>query len=375
MQETFAERLEQLIKERELTLLGMARELGVSRQTIYNWLNTDRITQKNLTALAVYFGVSAQWLRYGHASAGEQGEDAAGGLPLTGRRKRLIENIIRNERVLQMAIDASSLAIWEYSLIHDQINWVGAGRCMACANPKGETSRLAQLLARIHEEDRSAFEEMLGLIMEQGGMDSREVRLLDPEGGIVWCVATISEQLDEHQRRIGVLGSLRDISQEKLAAVALRESESRFRAIFDHSPVSLWEEDFSQVKGYLDKLRGQGVIDLEEYLVRHPEAVQHCAQLTRIIDVNQAAIEMHRARGKADLLQNLVNTFVEESYEAFARELLALWRGELRFKTAAVIKTLDGQALPVHVLWTVEPGNEDSLERVIVSIITREITS
>lgn len=372
MQETFAERLERLIQERELTLLGMARDLGVSRQTIYNWLNTDRITQKNLTALAAYFGVSAQWLRYGHASTAEQ--DAARDLPLTGRRKRLIENIIRNERVLQMAIDASSLTIWEYNLIHDQINWVGAGRCMACANPNGETSRLAQLLARIHEEDRSAFEEMLALIMEHGGMDSRELRLLDPEGGIVWCVAIISEQLDEHQRRIGVLGSLRDISQEKLAAVALRESESRFRAIFDHSPVSLWEEDFSQVKGYLDMLRGQGVSDLEEYLLRHPETVQHCAQLTRIIDVNQAAIEMHRASDKADLLLNLENTFVEESYEAFARELLALWRGESRFKTEAVVKTLDGQVLPVNVLWTVEPGNEERLERVIVSVLARKIT-
>ena len=39
-------------------------------------------------------------------------------------------------------------------------------------------------------------------------------------------------------------------SQERL-----REEEERYRMIFEESPISLWEEDFSEVKRYIEKLR------------------------------------------------------------------------------------------------------------------------
>ena len=34
----------------------------------------------------------------------------------------------------------------------------------------------------------------------------------------------------------------------KQAEEALKESEARFRALFEDSPISLWEQDFSLVK-------------------------------------------------------------------------------------------------------------------------------
>ncbi len=35
-----------------------------------------------------------------------------------------------------------------------------------------------------------------------------------------------------------------------------------YRALFDHSPVSLWVEDYSEVKRFLDRLSKTGVNDL-----------------------------------------------------------------------------------------------------------------
>ena len=35
----------------------------------------------------------------------------------------------------------------------------------------------------------------------------------------------------------------------------MRESESRFRSLFQDSPISLWEEDFSGIKKLIDDLR------------------------------------------------------------------------------------------------------------------------
>ena len=45
--------------------------------------------------------------------------------------------------------------------------------------------------------------------------------------------------------------------------------EQRHRNLFEHAPVSLWEEDFSLVGQALQRLRDEGVEDLEEYLDIH----------------------------------------------------------------------------------------------------------
>jgi len=85
----------------------------------------------------------------------------------------------------------------------------------------------------------------------------------------------------------------------------LRESETRYRTIFENSPISIWEEDFSAVKTRFEHLRLEGVSDLEAYFEQHPEVVAQCADLARIVDVNQAALALHGAASKEALMTGL----------------------------------------------------------------------
>ncbi len=47
---------------------------------------------------------------------------------------------------------------------------------------------------------------------------------------------------------------------------ARKRAERRFQSLFEASPISLWEEDYSAIKAYFDVLRAQGVVDLQEHL-------------------------------------------------------------------------------------------------------------
>jgi len=158
-------------------------------------------------------------------------------------------------------------------------------------------------------------------------------------------------------------------TERRTAEEALRQNEGRYRVMFENSPIPIWEEDFSGVKAILDRLRKEGVTYLAAYFDEHPEVIRQCAEQARVLDVNQAALDLHRATSKEDLLSGLVNTFTPESFNAFRDELLCLWRGETAMSRDAVVKTLDGELRHVSVNFAVSPGHEQTLARVYVSLI------
>src|SRR5262245_22673313 len=85
----------------------------------------------------------------------------------------------------------------------------------------------------------------------------------------------------------------------------LEKSEMRYRSIFENSPVSLWEEDWSAVKAHLNQILASGVTDLDGYFKAHPDEVLMCVGLVKIIDVNKATLELCRASDKEQLLAGL----------------------------------------------------------------------
>lgn len=102
-----------------------------------------------------------------------------------------------------------------------------------------------------------------------------------------------------------VLVSLEDVTERVLARRRLERSEQYARGLFEHSPVSLWVEDFSAVKALLDGVRAQGISDFRTFLKVHPEFVERCIREIRVLDVNQLTLTMFGADSKQALLANL----------------------------------------------------------------------
>ena len=162
---------------------------------------------------------------------------------------------------------------------------------------------------------------------------------------------------------------VRDVSERKQTELGLEESRERYRALFESSPVSLWEEDFSLVRQRFDELHATGVTDLPRHILEHPEEVRRCAALVRLIDVNSATLKLYKAETKEELLANLTSVFDEQSYPVFRDELAALARGLTVFENVGVNRTLDGARLNVVLRCSVAPGCEQTLSRVYVSVV------
>ena len=124
----------------------------------------------------------------------------------------------------------------------------------------------------------------------------------------------------------------------------VRESEKRYRSLFEDCPISLWEGDSSEFKKYFDNLRSSGVKDFRTYFDDHPEEIFKCFKMIKIVDVNEATLEMYKAKNKEALINNLEKTFAltEESIDSFKLGLVALTERQKTFGREGVSKTLTG---------------------------------
>ena len=169
--------------------------------------------------------------------------------------------------------------------------------------------------------------------------------------------------------RISKQAMMLDITDRKQAEEALQKSEAHYRMLFEDSPISLWEEDFSEVKAYIDHLRTKGVIDLSGYFDQHPEAIRTCADLVKIVHINKATLQLYKATSQEEFYQGLNKFFTQESYHLFKEELLAIAEGRTVLQRETVSLTLTGEKIYSDLRWVVVPGYERTLSKVLVSIV------
>ncbi len=158
-----------------------------------------------------------------------------------------------------------------------------------------------------------------------------------------------------------VLVTIEDITARK-------QAERRLNSLFEASPISLWEEDYSAIKRYFDDLRAQGVTNLDDYLSEHPETTLHCAGLIKVLDVNQRTLELFGASSKEHLLANMSDVFRDAMGTHFSRELVDLWNGVLSYEREGVNYSLNGDPINILLNFRVMPGHEDTFDWVLVSI-------
>lgn len=222
----------------------------------------------------------------------------------------------------------------------------------------------------VHPDDRARSERwfrwLVGSKSTHGTIENRQVSRTGQVRRMLW---SSSCHFDSEGEVSHVNGIARDISERGKAEEAVRQSEARYRGMFESSPISLWEEDLSLVRGLIEQWRRSGITDLRAHLTANPEAIAQCAACVRVVDVNQASLSLFGAETKAELMAGLGLVFAHESYDGFREGLLALAEGERLSESESVNRTLAGERLEIAIRWSVLPGCEEDWSRVLVSIV------
>ncbi len=180
---------------------------------------------------------------------------------------------------------------------------------------------------------------------------------------------SLSPQFDNNGKVSSLVAIHRDISKSKKIENSLKENEQRYRALFENSPIPLWEEDFSLVKKNIDLLKQKNISDFRKYFDENPQSIVEFVKQVKIIELNKAVVELHGAKSKREILQGLASLFTDESLKAFKEELIAIAEGRSECEFEGIVKTLTGEEKQINLKWVVVPGFERTLERVYISTV------
>ena len=146
--------------------------------------------------------------------------------------------------------------------------------------PEAATETHEDWVRRIHPEDRERTERQFIDAVKGNVRDyNAEYRIVRPNDGQVRWIAVKAEiERDAQGRALRLVGAHIDITDAKVAELALRESEQRFRLVSESAPVMLWMGDVEGKCLYLNRKQREfwgvapsGVAGFDWSAVLHPD--------------------------------------------------------------------------------------------------------
>ena len=285
----------------------------------------------------------------------------------------IFRNLRQSEARLEEAQRIAHVGYWERDLETNRVTW------------SNETCRIFGLVPQERALDRSAWQNLVhpedrqmvrraAAEAERGGPRyDVEYRVVRPDGE----VRTVHSQGDVRKDESGpsrMFGIVQDITERKRAEAEVRESEGRYRYIFQSAGVSIWEADFSRIKGAIDDLKSAGVRDFRQHCSAHPQFVEQAVAMMKIADVNDATVELFAAASKDEFLASPQRVLLRETLETIAGVLIAIAEGRTSFEAETVLQTLKGERLTVLFTITLPPapGRFDNVLLTLMDITKRK---
>lgn len=219
----------------------------------------------------------------------------------------------------------------------------------------------------IHPEDRKRVVKKEKESIKTKTEFRDEYRLITKAGKLIWIEDQMSFMQDEGKNGIWH-GVIYDITNRKLIEEALTNSKARYQELFDHSPISLWEEDFSLVKKRIDIIKKKCKTKLREYLRDNPQEVSRLLSLLNVIHVNQTTLSLMDVDSFEELTTLRNPTFNLKPTDLFIEELVEVAEGKTNFEVEAANDIRDGVIRYHNLHFMAVPGYEKTLERVIIAI-------
>lgn len=161
-------------------------------------------------------------------------------------------------RMLDRALDYSSIAIWQFDARAETLAWSGAVTELWGSDPDGDLRSLDKALDRVHPDDRAHVRATLGQAVADGRPYAVEHRILHPDRGVRWL--SVRGDWDDWADDAKLIGICIDITEQKSrqenANLLMRELHHRMRNLFAtvSAIISLTRHSARDVDDYVERI-------------------------------------------------------------------------------------------------------------------------
>jgi PAS domain S-box-containing protein len=268
---------------------GMLGEHGTRVHNYRNW--EWHITCKDGTVKTIaWSNISAEFPIPGWVTWGI-GVDVTERQAALDERQQTEEALKTSQERLLLAQKVGKIGTFEWNLQTHKLIWTQELEALYGLAPGSFGGKYKDWLKAIHPDDRARAKQEVRCILTQGLDSKMEYRIIWPDGSL-HCIASrariFNDDAGKPRRMIGVN---MDITERKQAEEALKESEMRFRVIFNQAAVGITlvalDGHFIQVNPAMCDITGYSRAELLQLTVQeisHPEEQQSdSAYLQRVI--------------------------------------------------------------------------------------------
>ena len=170
----------------------------------------------------------------------------------TTNRVMTEQELLRSEETLSLSIGSSHIVgVWDWDVPANRVSSDARFADLFGIGPEKARvgAPIGTFTKAIHPEDRDGVEMALATSLATGQDYRKEYRILDPEGQTRWVLASGRPIFGEDRVPVRFPGVVVDITSQKAAAMALAESEARFRTLANTMPQMVWS---TRPDGYHD---------------------------------------------------------------------------------------------------------------------------
>jgi len=176
-------------------------------------------------------------------------------------------------------------------------------------------------------------------------------------------------EFDNNQKLTSVIGVYRDLTDILEIEKKSQLSKDSYQAIFDNSPIPMWEEDYSATKLYLDEYRKAGITDFHAFFTENPPEIFICASKAKVVEMNDAALKLLGYTDKSEILNSISLVFTRKTIIDFVDALISIANSELEFECQTEQMTKSGIIKYVYLKAFTPRGYEKDYSKVIVAAV------
>ncbi len=166
-------------------------------------------------------------------------------------KQRYFEKIIRNEKLFRALIEHNKESITLLDKDFQPFD-IGLSKVSITDYTFGEREKL-NALELTHPDDRELVKKVMQDVLNNPGVPIHVVsRIKHKKGDYIWAEGTVTNLLENDVVK-GIVANLRDVTEQKRAEAAIKESEQRYRNIVETAQEGIWTIDENNNTSFVNK--------------------------------------------------------------------------------------------------------------------------